>query len=88
MKRTLLPRLLAALLVSATFSACDTGTKAGDTNVETGDYKTKDPDPGQSTLSDSATAGLQRDTANRPTGRQVYEKAADAKDRNNDGIAD
>ncbi|QNH62853.1 hypothetical protein [Hymenobacter sediminicola] len=85
MKRPLLLSLLAATTL---FSACNTGTSTGDTNVETGAYKTKNPDPGQSTSSDSATAGLQRDTTNTPTGRQVYEKAADAKDRNRDGIAD
>ncbi|SHK28440.1 hypothetical protein [Hymenobacter psychrotolerans] len=85
MKRPLLFSLLAATVL---FSACDTGTATGDTNVESGDYKKKDPDPGQSIASDSATAGLQRDTSGTPTGRQLYENAAQSKDRNRDGIAD
>ncbi|MBC6697079.1 hypothetical protein [Hymenobacter sp. BT190] len=88
MKRHLLPSLLVATLVAGSLTACDTGTSTGDTNVEYGDYKKKDPDPGQTTASDSATAGLQPDTAAGPTGRQQYEKAAEAVDRNKDGIAD
>ncbi|WBO83551.1 hypothetical protein [Hymenobacter yonginensis] len=89
MKRPSLPGMLAAALLLATsLTACNTGTSTGDTNVETGAAKTKDPDPGQPTTSDSATAGLQRDTTASPTGRQQYEKAADAVDRDKDGIAD
>ncbi len=89
MKRLSLPRLLAvALLAPAALTACNTGTNTGDTNVEAGVHKSSDPDPGQATLSDSATSGLRRDTTRTPTGRQVYENAADAKDRNNDGVAD
>lgn len=88
MRRHLLPSLLVATLLAGSLTACDTGTATGDTNVESGDFKKKDPDPGQTTTSDSATAGLQRDTATGPTGRQQYEKAADAVDRNKDGIAD
>lgn len=84
-----LPRVLAVLLLaSAALTACNTGTKSGDTNVEAGTNKSSDPDPGQSTTSDSATSGLQRDTSRTPTGRQLYENAANAKDRNNDGVAD
>jgi predicted small secreted protein len=89
MKRPSLSGVLAAALLLATsLTACNTGTSTGDTNVETGAYKKKDPDPGQMTTSDSATAGLQRDTATGPTGRQQYENAADAVDRNKDGVAD
>lgn len=80
----------AALLLSTALftTACDTGTGTGETNVERGDNKRKDPDPGQTTNSDSATAGLRRDTTGRPTGRQQYEAASEAKDRNRDGLAD
>lgn len=52
--KQLLPRVLAlALLASAALTACNTGTKTGDTNVEAGANKSGDPDPGQSTQSDS-----------------------------------
>jgi predicted small secreted protein len=89
MKRPSLLSLLAATaLLASSLTACNTGTATGDTNVESGANKTKDPDPGQTTMSDSATAGLQRDTAAGPTGRQVYENAAEAVDRDKDGIAD
>lgn len=89
MKRISLPSLLAAaaLLAATALTACDTGTDKGATNVERGDYKRKDPDPGLSTSSDSAVGGMQRQPG-APTGRQVYEGAADRKDRNNDGLAD
>ncbi|TGD81410.1 hypothetical protein [Hymenobacter wooponensis] len=77
------------LLSSALFTtACDTGTDKGDTNVERGDYKRKDPDPGHTTASDSATAGLRGAEDTRPTGRQQYEASGDAQDHNRDGIAD
>jgi hypothetical protein len=86
---SLRPVAAALLLSSALFAtACDTGTSHGDTNVERGDYKRKDPDPGQTTASDSATAGLKTEKSNRPTGRQQYEASGDAPDRNRDGIAD
>lgn len=91
MKRLLSLRSVATalLLSSALFTtACDTGTGTGETNVELGDNKRKDPDPGMTTNSDSATAGLRRDTTGRPTGRQQYEAAGEAKDRNRDGLAD
>lgn len=88
MKRPLLFGVLAATLLATSLTACNTGTATGDTNVESGANKTKDPDPGQSTTSDSATSGLQRDTTNSPTGRQLYEQAGEAVDRNRDGIAD
>lgn len=89
MKRSSFLSLLAAtVFLASSLTACNTGTATGDTNVESGANKTKDPEPGQATASDSAAAGLQRDTAAGPTGRQVYENAADAVDRNKDGIAD
>ncbi|GAB3233766.1 hypothetical protein GCM10027346_22120 [Hymenobacter seoulensis] len=81
---------VAAVLVGS-LTACDTGEKAGATNVERGDYKSKDPAanmPNNTTGGDSATSGLNRSTDNSPTGREVYEDAANRKDKNNDGIAD
>ena len=73
----------------ATASACSSGTKDGDTNVERG-YTKKGPAAGQDgTLGgDSATAGLRRDTTHRVTGKDLYKAAGEAKDRNHDGIAD
>ena len=78
-----------ACAITATFSACSSGTKEGSTNVERG-YTKKGPAAGQDGVAggDSATAGLSRDTTNRPTGKDLYKAAGDAKDRNHDGIAD
>jgi predicted small secreted protein len=101
MTRTL--RLLAlAVALPLALSACNTGGKAGDTNVESGSAKALEPNNKPSRTSadngdamsqttanaDSLTAGLARDTTNRPTGKQLYNAADRAKDRNHDGIAD
>ena len=87
MKTVLLrPLALAALLTTTALTACNTGTSAGDTNVERGADKTKDPDPG--TTSTSNTTGTVVDTVPTSTGKAQYEHAADAKDRNNDGLED
>ncbi|RSK51152.1 hypothetical protein [Hymenobacter rigui] len=82
--------LAMAVLLAGTVSACNTGTGNGDTNVERGAEKSLDPATHQnaSVAADSAASGLSRDTSTGPTGRQQYEKAADTKDRNHDGIAD
>ena len=87
--KTFLRPLAVACALTITFSACSSGTKDGDTNVERG-YNKKGPAaqtdgvPG----GDSATAGLHRDTTNHPTGKDLYKAAGNAKDRNHDGIAD
>ncbi|WP_375436992.1 hypothetical protein [uncultured Hymenobacter sp.] len=92
MKYSFTPRLLvvAALLTAASLTSCNTGSDSGATNVERDSYKDNDSDDMQASASgsDSATAGLQRDTTRTPSNRQVYEGAADRKDRNNDGLAD
>jgi hypothetical protein len=83
-------RLLAlAGIVLASASACSSGTKEGDTNVERG-YSKKGPAARQDGVAggDSATAGLARDTTRRVTGKDLYKAAGDAKDRNHDGLAD
>ncbi|SHI72043.1 hypothetical protein SAMN02745146_1493 [Hymenobacter daecheongensis DSM 21074] len=80
------PLALALLLGCASLSACNTGTGSGDTNVERGADKTKDPDPGQ--RASSNTSGLPTDTTRTTTGKDLYDNAATAKDRNNDGLAD
>ncbi|WP_216679453.1 hypothetical protein [Hymenobacter siberiensis] len=87
--KTFLRPLAVACALTATFSACSSGTKEGDTNVERG-YNKKGPAAGTDGVAggDSATAGLRRDTTNRPTGKELYKAAGDAKDRNHDGIAD
>jgi predicted small secreted protein len=77
---------LAFLLTTASLSACNTGTDSGDTNVERSDDKTKDPDSGQRATSN--TTGTANDTAHVTTGKELYDHAGDAKDRNNDGIED
>ena len=79
-----------ALTAALSLSACSSGTKSGDTNVERG-YTKKGPAAGQDGTAngDSATAGLVADTAARnPTGKELYRAAEKAKDRNHDGLAD
>ena len=86
--RTLRLLGLAAALPLA-LSACNSGTKAGDTNVELGSAKKIQANTPQGVVNgDSLAAGLQRDTARRPTGKEVYKAAGQARDRNHDGIAD
>ena len=79
-----------ACVLTATLSACSSGTKEGDTNVERGSTKKRPTDlPNDATSNgDSATSGLSRDTTRVVTGRDLYKAAGDAKDRNHDGIAD
>ena len=88
LKKPLRPLALACAL-TATFSACSSGTKEGSTNVERGYTKTG---PAATTDGvaggDSVTAGLTRDTIHHMTGKDLYKAAVDAKDRNHDGIAD
>ena len=81
--------LAVAGVVLASASACSSGTKEGDTNVERG-YSKKGMAAGQDGVAsgDSATAGLARDTAHAVTGKDLYKAAGDAKDRNHDGLAD
>jgi hypothetical protein len=78
-----------AFALTATLSACSSGTKEGDTNVERGSTKTG-PAATQDGVAggDSATAGLARDTTHQPTGKELYKAAGEATDRNHDGIAD
>ena len=78
-----------ACAITATFSACSSGTKEGDTNVERG-YTKKGPAAKADGVAngDSATAGLNRDTIHHVTGKDLYKAADQAKDRNHDGIAD
>jgi hypothetical protein len=101
MTRTLRLLALAAALPLA-LSACNTGGKAGDTNVESGSAKDLESNnqPSRSSADngdamsqssangDSLTAGIPRDTTNRPTGKELFNAADRAKDRNHDGIAD
>jgi predicted small secreted protein len=92
MKYSLLPRLLvaAALLTTTSLTSCNTGNDTGDTNVERDAAKDNDSNDLQTgtAAGDSATSGTRPDTSTAPSTRQVYEEAADRKDRNNDGIAD
>ncbi len=70
-------------------SACSTGTKEGDTNVETGHAKKMEENAPQQPLNgDSLAAGIRRDTTNRPTGKEQFNNAAKSKDKNHDGLAD
>lgn len=86
--RTLRLLALAAALPLA-LSACNTGGKAGDTNVESGAAKRMEENAKQQPSNgDSLAAGIPRDTANRPTGKQLYEKANQSRDKNHDGLAD
>jgi hypothetical protein len=89
LKKTLRPLAVACALL-ATLSSCSSGTHEGDTNVERGYNKTRrttNPADGVAN-GDSVTAGLSRDTSSRPSGKELYKAAGDAKDRNHDGLAD
>ena len=81
--------LAVACALTATLSACSSGTKEGSTNVERG-YSKKGPAAATDGVAngDSTTAGLTRDTTHHVTGKELYKAAGDAKDRNHDGIAD
>jgi hypothetical protein len=101
MNRTFRLLALAAALPLA-LSACNTGTKTGDTNVENSSAKAIEPNDEPSRNSrdngdasnasaanaDSLTAGISRDTTHRPTGRQQFDNAAKSRDLNHDGLAD
>jgi hypothetical protein len=79
-----------ACALTATFSACSSGTKDGDTNVERGYTKKGPAAPTDGTANgDSVTAGVPRANGpHQPTGKELYKAAEDAKDRNHDGLAD
>lgn len=87
--KSLLRPVVVACVLTASLSACSSGTKEGDTNVERG-YTKKGPAAQQDGVAngDSATSGLSRDTTHRPTGKDLYKAAGEATDRNHDGIAD
>lgn len=70
-------------------SACNSGGDTGDTNVEKGSAKKMEENaPEPAANADSLAAGIARDTTNRPTGKELYDNANMAKDKNHDGIAD
>lgn len=85
-------RLLGLLATLALpLAACNSGNKAGDTNVELGSTKKIESNNEASNGNangDSLAAGIPRDTARRPTGKQIFNSADRAADRNHDGIAD
>lgn len=82
-------RLVTLLALPVALAACNTGTKAGDTNVELSAPKKMMANKPQGQVNgDSLAAGIQRDTAKRPSGKQIYQNANKAVDRNHDGIAD
>ena len=68
--KNLLRPFAVACALTATFSACSSGTKEGDTNVERG-YNKNGPAADSDGVAggDSATAGLSRDTARTPPAR-------------------
>lgn len=82
-------RFAALLALPLALAACNTGTKAGDTNVELSSPKKMTANVPQGKVNgDSLAAGIPRDTSRRPTGKQMYQNANKAVDRNHDGIAD
>ena len=88
MNRTLRLLALAAALPLA-LSACSSGTEPGDVNVERGSNKRIMAAKEQGTPNgDSLTAGIARDTTNRPTGKELYNAADRSTDKNHDGLAD
>lgn len=83
-------RFLALAAVSTlTLSACSSGTKEGDTNVEKGTAKKMEENtPQPAANADSLAAGIARDTTHRPTGKELFDNAAKSRDRDHDGLAD
>ncbi|RZK18458.1 MAG: hypothetical protein EOO56_16025 [Hymenobacter sp.] len=83
-------RLLAlATALPLALSACNTGTKTGDTNVELDGAKKMEENAKQQPMNgDSLAAGLSRDTSSRPTGKEQFDNANMSKDKNHDGLAD
>ncbi|MVN75846.1 hypothetical protein GO988_05860 [Hymenobacter sp. HMF4947] len=91
-----------AVALPLALSACNSGTKAGDTNVERGSAKkmesntepsrtgdnSGDANGSKTSNGDSLAAGISRDTVHRPTGKQIFNSTDRAIDRNHDGIAD
>jgi hypothetical protein len=89
--KTLLRPLAVACALTASLSACSSGTKPGDTNVETGHTKmrpTTHDAVDEVANGDSVTAGLERAGKRRPTGQELLKASGEAKDRDKDGIAD
>lgn len=83
------PALLLGVSLPLALAACNTGTTAGDTNVEMSSPKKGPSANVQGVVNgDSAAAGIARDTAHRPSGKQVFKNTDHAVDRNHDGIAD
>ena len=94
---TFLRPLAVACALTVSLSACSSGTDKGDTNVEVGHTKARPTTHGTDGANantdgvangDSATSGLNRDHSGRPTGKDLYKAAGEAKDRNHDGLAD
>lgn len=84
------PLAFASVLAVSSLTSCSTGTDSGDTNVERGASKSDAPmqEGPASQGSDSTTAGLRPDSVQRPTGKELYDRAADAHDRDRDGLED
>jgi hypothetical protein len=81
--------LTLAALSTLTLSACSSGTKEGDTNVEKGSAKKMEENaPEPAANADSLASGLARDTTHRPTGKEQFDNAAKSRDRDHDGLAD
>jgi hypothetical protein len=81
--------LTLAALSTLTLSACSSGTKEGDTNVEKGTAKKMEENAPQAAANaDSLAAGIARDTTHRPTGKEQFDNAAKSRDRDHDGLAD
>jgi len=84
------PLAFASILATGSLAACSTGTESGATNVERSSSKSDAPmQEGPATGgSDSTTAGLRPDSIQHPSGKQLYDHAAEAHDRNHDGLED
>ncbi|MCC2548285.1 hypothetical protein LJY25_17685 [Hymenobacter sp. BT175] len=88
------PLAFAGLLLF-TLPSCDTGTRAGDTNVEDGDAKNKNPDnmdpngdAANGPIKDGIGAQDDADTTQGRTGQQDFDRAEDARDADSNGMED
>lgn len=89
MKTLSLAALTLSIAAALSLSACNSGTTAGDTNVERAQAKKGPTAPESGTpTGDSATAGMQRAPKSKVSGKEQFEKADQTTDRNHDGLAD
>lgn len=83
--------LMLVLGTALSLSACSTGTKDGDTNVESGSAKDKNPEEQNSQQSENSAAADSIANSDDPDANKIYQKVDPdngTRDADNDGKAD